>query len=224
MRVNAIALIALLYVGCPVGTGAYGLSGDDRLDEATRGIDDESGGPAAGASEAEALQMLAAENCDDAEKNLTELSNELDEEGRLAGLIGLVGQLRGKQKKIDAILEGSSGLEFFNGRTADGTTYNVADMVRACETPRITAEGDLDLLIRDILRLPVVEEIEGKGRRRRSVPKARVEFDLLERAVQVLAPADADSLHEEIRSAKARIAAASENGNKKKKRRKKKGR
>lgn len=204
MRTAAFVLTgALVAAGC-AAQSAYGPSSDDRLDMATNGIGTSAGSP--DVANAEHLAKIGAQACDRPAAALAKLAGgQATEEERLAALTGLLQELRAHKTALDTEFESHPGLKYFSGKAADGRAYDVPQLVNRCETSLYDAEARLDGLVRDVVRMPVVESFEGKGRRRRAVPQARVDFALLQTAVTTLAPVDESALVAEIAAAQKRL-------------------
>ncbi|MFW5878582.1 MAG: hypothetical protein ACOCVR_02085, partial [Myxococcota bacterium] len=100
-----------------------------------------------------------------------------------------------------------------SGPAPGGDTYDVPALTRECNTVLQDAETALDGFIRELLSMPIISEVERRGRRVVSIPKERVDFALLEAAVEVLAPFDGDVLMGRIESARARLEEEKEQAN-----------
>jgi hypothetical protein len=200
-----IALVVVGATGCPAGGAAYGPSGDERLEEAA---DEAVGsGTSSGGSIEEAVRAIEANDCPKIAKALEKVASETDEEAKVADLTGIVGRLDSAKKVIDERSKATPEVVYFSGKTSDGVRHDIPDTIQTCEAARITARGELDRLIREVLKLPIVEEVSRK-RRGRMITKARVDFDLLGNAIAVLHPADQAELQEKLDKARARLKAA----------------
>ena len=205
MRASLFAVLAggLLLAACAT-TNPYGPSGEERLDAATSDISPDTSVAKANAKHLETIQ---SHNCAGAHAQLAALpKKDKTEASQLADLTGLVTVLRQHKQGMDAVLDRHPGLKFFKGKAADGNTYDIQSSVQTCAQDLTQVEGRLDSLIRDITRSPVVQQIVGKGRRRHMVPEARVDFDLLSKAIETLAPVDADVLMAKVTEAKKQLA------------------
>ncbi len=206
MRASPFAVLAggLLLAACAT-TNPYGPSGEERLDAATSDISPDTSVAKANAKH---LERIQSHNCADAHAQLAALpKKDKTEASTLADLTGLVTVLRAHKKDMDAVLDRHPGLKFFKGKAADGNTYDIQATMQTCSQDLTQVESKLDSLIRDITRSPIAQQIVGKGRRRHMVPEARVDFDLLAKAIKTLAPVDADVLMSKVSEAKKQLAA-----------------
>ncbi|RMG13939.1 MAG: hypothetical protein D6729_14425 [Deltaproteobacteria bacterium] len=209
LGLGAAALVSAALLGCP--PNPYGPSSDERLDMATSGID----GVPTDIEQANAAHLaeLASYACEKEQAVYQELSGPgAAEDEKLAGFTGLLRQLREKREKMTTLLEQHPGLRYHVGKAADGKSYDVPALLGTCEQTLLGTETELDALIREILEAPIVYEYTGKGRRRRRVATARIDFDLLAAAVTTLAPADSDLLMSKIDGAKKRLEEESRGG------------
>ena len=192
-----LALLLALAAGCASGK-AFGPSSDDRLESASTR-------PAI-APEKELLadlQALEEHRCAPAPGRFME-GTEVE---RLRKLTGAVSACADHQAAVEELIRKRPGLKFFNGADASGKEHDVPGLVAANNTAAADTRMALDKLVREIVALPVVEELEGKGRAAHTVPKARVDFTVLREAIGVLAPLDKDQLERELARAEDKLAA-----------------
>ncbi|MDF1563474.1 MAG: hypothetical protein P1V51_10530 [Deltaproteobacteria bacterium] len=199
--------------GC-AGAAAYGPSADDRLEAATENV----GTVQASGGLEDAVMAIEATGCEKLGPVLTGLKSDTsDEEAQLAGLTGLLDQAKAANETIQQTVADRPGSAYFSGKTTDGAEHDIPAYVQACEATRIDTEQTLDRRIRDILLAPVVTDFVGK-KRKQEVLKARVDLDLLAKAVNVLSPADLSTLLGEIEAAKAKLVEAEKPRGKKRRR------
>lgn len=204
MRASSFAVLAVVLVAACATGNPYGPSGEERLDSSTSDISTD---PSVAQANAKHLEAIQADSCDASHAQLAALpKKDKTEEAKLADLTGLVTGLRQHKKAMDDILDRHPGLKFFKGKAADGRTYDIEVTAHTCRADLSNVESRLDTLIRNIVRVPIISKIEGRGRRRHMVPQPRVDFDLLKKAIETLAPVDAEALMTRVDHAKADLA------------------
>lgn len=213
-----LGVLGIYSFGCST-PAAYGPSGDERLATAVEGGESDQ----AAESNAQYLAELQRLSCRDLSEPLTQLETPPDieaipqeedegeedslnvEEEHLTNLMGILEELRRRQKGMAEILSDRPDLSFYSRAAGDGREYDVPSLTRECNLLVEQAELTLEGFIRELLSMPIISEVEQVGRRFRTIPRERVDLDLLDSAVEVLATYDADRLRGQVQAAKARL-------------------
>jgi hypothetical protein len=185
MRPTLLALLpaAFLFTACLAHT-AYGPSSDDRLDESTSERPSRDGAEAAALSCSDLAVQLRKARLDDQ-----------PEADRLKALIEIFGVARSRADRLDEAIGRNPDLVY----SADGDAIKANQ--EECRAVFADSRSDLDRSVREIVELPVIQEVHG----RRTVSVARLDFGLVRSAIATLDPDDKDFLLGRLDAAEKRV-------------------
>ena len=167
---------ALSFSGCATGHDAYGPESDERLEE---GISASSSSK--GSADAAALMAMS---CQNDESRLTSASTEANEVKKLKILTETFLSSKETYAKLDAAA--SSQTDLLYGKEGDQIKANL----EGCRDTSVAANNALDRFIRELVDMPVVQEMKNK----RMVNVARVDFAIIRDAIAKLDPSDKEVL------------------------------
>ena len=196
MRRDSLVTRAVLFslaLGVPSGcaTSAFGPPDNQRVDD---------GAPFAMGGLTPDLRKLEALRCAPAAGPSGRTEGQ-----RLRALLSATRSCTRDERQVHELLRERPALSFFVGTDASGAAHDVARLVSDNETVAADDREALDAMVRNIVAVPIVNEVEGEGAGAREVRKARVDFALLEKAIEVLGPSDADQLELQVTDASRKL-------------------
>lgn len=181
----ALSLAGLL-PGCAT-SGAYGPDADTRLEMATT--------EQASAEGSEAAQI----SCSDIPSTLRS-ADEKPEGERLELITATFSDVKSRTNQLENAISRNPDLVFTE--TGDQVRANL----EGCRSALADATSNLDRSIRDIVELPIIQEVHGN----RTVAVPRMDFAIVRNALEVLGPEDKDTLLGRLEYAEKKVAAANE--------------
>jgi hypothetical protein len=180
-----LALSALSLFGC-----VKGISNEDRLDRETKS---EVAGKSTTASELSKLR------CDDINSELTKARDESrSEEQRLNTYTKLYTAVSERLKTFEDAISKNTDLEFQEG------SQEVKAAREGCIQSRADVRLDFEGLVREVMRLLIVDEVKGGSTNK----VARLNFEVLKNSIETLDLDDKDSLIGKVASAEKTVAPA----------------
>jgi hypothetical protein len=189
MRISLAAglLIAPLLAGCAHG----GPTSDERLDRETRGIE--------APDQAIRRSDLAKINCQDANADLTKARSEnRPEVERLTLYMALFESLKQRVDTFEEAMNRNPDLAYQEGNEPLVAAKDL------CIEQKADVQREFETYVRDIVNVPIVKEVKGGA----THEVARLDFTVLKRAIQDLAPDDKDMLLGKVAAAEKHLAAA----------------
>jgi hypothetical protein len=190
-------LSCMALAGCAT-EGAYGPSGDNRLESATSGKGETSD------TDKKTLE-IAEKGCGDvAQKVQLARNDERPEADRLKGYADLYADLKNRVTTMDDGLTKNPDLKYKEG------AQKVQDALEQCNQIYADVKNEFERFLREICELPVVQEVRGGAK----VNVARMDFQVVRDAIEVLNPDDKDTLIAKIEAAEKKVGVTSKSHHK----------
>ncbi len=184
---TAATLLLLSVTGC-----VKEISSDERLDRETQNLAVKD---TPGAAE---LQKLS---CDDTTDALGKARNvNRPETDRLVDYIELYSSLRKRTSTFEEAMNRNPDLSYREG------SQQIVNAKDTCIQQTADVRVEFETYIRELVDVPTVQEIKGGN----TVTIARLDFNILRRAIETLEPDDKESLLTRVSSAEKKVAPASE--------------
>ena len=178
LRIAAFLACCAL-AACKTSGGAYGQSGDERLEAAVS-----EKGSTEGAEEASKEKY-----CSDLTAKVKDnKSEEKPEPERLKSMSELFVDAKTRALKMEEAVAKNTDLMY--SEKADVVKANLEE----CRSVAADTRSDFDRLVREICELPVIQEVQGQQK----VNVPRLDFTLLRAAITTLDPDDKDTLFNKV--------------------------
>lgn len=181
--VEALGLVGFLAVcGC-----VKEISNEDRLDRDTTRTD---------SMKSTAAGELSKMRCDDINSELIKARDETrSEEARLTSYVDLYERVKSRTVKFDEAISHNPDLAYQEG------SENIVGAREGCIQSQADVRLDFEGLVREIMQMPVVEEIRNGS----TVKVARLNFDTLRTAIEKLDLDDKESIYAKLNNAEKQV-------------------
>lgn len=181
--VEALGLVGFLAVcGC-----VKEISNEDRLDRDTTRTD---------SMKSTAAGELSKMRCDDINSELIKARDETrSEEARLTSYVDLYERVKSRTVKFDEAISHNPDLAYQEG------SENIVGAREGCIQSQADVRLDFEGLVREIMQMPVVEEIRNGS----TVKVSRLNFDTLRTAIEKLDLDDKESIYAKLNNAEKQV-------------------
>ena len=192
-----MALAASLAFSSACASGAYGPSGDARLDSAV--------GEALGEGKSAAsVEELTKKRCSNYTDRLAKALNEdLEDAERLAAYTDLYKDFKGRLDAIDLALKQNPDLAYASSGDGESKPVGVKldDLYKECIDVVANINEEFYKYLRELTEMPTVTDVKGNKR-------ARMNLAQLKESIGILDPSDKEELLEKVRTAESQVAAS----------------